>query len=369
MAETKIEWTSRRHPLTGEKLPGYTYNKWIGCTKVSPACKLCYAESVDERRFSKTLGGTPEAPQIHWGPGAPRHQTKTFREPLKWNREAARAGIALAVFCSSLSDWADEEVPDSWRDDLFALVLQCPNLDWLFLTKRTAKARAYFADKAVPANVMMGATMETQKCFDERIGDLLAIDAPRGHFASMEPLLGPVDISAGLADPLAHVGGTFTAGPNGATWKPDECGCHAGGRALRWVIVGGESNLADKSKSRPMHPDHVLAVATQCWAAQVPFFFKQWGDWCPAYELDQNPQAQAMCAMGKVPRHEFPTGEAGRRFSFNVGKAIAGRHFEGKLWDQTPPVRVVPMADPLPLKPGRAHPGKYQAAETLPGSY
>lgn len=333
MAETIIEWTARRHPRTGVKHAGFTYNRWIGCTKISPACDLCYAATLDDRRYSKTLGGgTKEHPISHWGKGAPRHLTQTFGDPIRWNKEAERAGIALAVFCSSLSDWADEEVPDSHRDELFELVLKCPNLEWLLLTKRTAKARQYFSDKTVPANVMMGATMEDQMWFDRRIHDLLAIDAPLGHFASMEPLLGHVDISAGLHFPPEDPRHTAC------------CAAHPG-RGLKWVIAGGESCDEDKTLSRQTHPDHVLAVASQCWAAGVPWLWKQWGDWCPAYELDHNPQAQAMCVMGKVKRHEFSHGEKGRRFSFNVGKNMAGRHFEGKLWDATPPVRLL-QAEP-----------------------
>lgn len=328
MAQTKIEWTWRRHPRTGHTHPGFTYNPWIGCTKISPACGLCYAASTDDRRFSKipAMGGSLEHPLSHWGKGAPRHQTvSTKKDPPKWNRLAERAGLALAVFCGSLCDWADEEVPDSWRDDLMELVLATPNLEWLFLTKRTENARRYFANKTVPPNVRMGATLENQDCFDSRIADLLAIQAPLGHFASMEPLFGPVDLTKAL--------------------KPDPVLDHAGkgealARTIGWVIVGGESCWDDKSKSHSMHPDDALMVASQAWAAGIPFTFKQWGDWCPAYEIP-DPQAQAMCALGKVPHRDLGRGDQGRRLSFNVGKAIAGRQLEGQLWEEHPPVRLL----------------------------
>lgn len=332
MAQTLIEWTHRRHPLTGQIHPGFTFNPWIGCTKVpgSPACVFCYAATLDDKRFSKTLGGaTVEAPISHWGKGAPRHRTQTWRDPLKWNRAAEKAGIALAVFCASLADVFDEEVPDAWRDDLFEVVLACPNLDWLLLTKRPEKARDYFARNGCPPHIWMGSTMENQHWFDQRIGPLLSIEGPEIYFASMEPLFGPLDPSAGLLFPPGDIRGI-------------PCGCHDPvRRGLGWVIVGGESNEPDKTKSRPMHPDDALGIFTDCWAAGVPCFGKQWGDWAPAYELDHNPQAQAMCLMGKVLKRDLGRGEGGRRLSYNVGKAAAGHSFEGAARRDMPAFRVL----------------------------
>ncbi len=335
MAETQIEWTHRRHPVTGEKVEGYTFNPWIGCTAVSRACRLCYAEAMDDRRFSKTLGGaTPEAPVSHWGKGAPRIRTRpaNWQKPLAWNRRALELGMPLAVFCASLSDWADEEVPDEWRDDLFALIDNTPHLDWLLLTKRTAKARQYITDRGCPPNVWLGATMEDQKSFNERIADLLATPGPARRFASMEPLFEAVDIWPGLIPTEEQ------------QLNPSGCECHANtalhyGRGLDWVIIGGESNMADRKKSWPMHPDDVEHVAVQAWAANVPLFFKQWGDWAPAYALDHNPQAQAMAVTGKVLAHDFERGEAGRRITYNVGKSAGGRTLNGRVHDEAPPIR------------------------------
>lgn len=316
MAQTQIEWTWRLSPISGLMLPGYSFNGWIGCTAVSRACRLCYADAQDDRRFSRTLGGaTAEMPIRHFGKGAPRYRTQpeNWKKPLQWDRQAQKAGVALAVFCSSLSDWADEEVPDTWRDDLLELIDKTPNLDWLMLTKRPAKARSYLKTRGCPGNVWMGATMEDQATFNARIGDLLAIEGPAKYFASMEPIFDAVDITKGLRDD----------------------------RALDWVITGGESNHDDRAKSFPTHPDDFHQVAAQCWAAGVPFFFKQWGDWAPAYALDHNPQAQAMCVTGKVRAHDFGRGEGGRRVVFNVGKAAAGSTFEGEQRRQTPPVRLL----------------------------
>lgn len=342
MALTTIGWTARRHPLTGTIHPGYTFNPWIGCTVQSPACDRCYAKSLDEKRFSKTLGGaTTENPISHWGPGAPRHITSddNWNAPRKWNKAAGEAGIALAVFCGSLCDWADVEVDDKHRDRLFELIYECPNLDWLMLTKQTANMRRYLMGSmwwcnATPQNVWLGTTTENQEWFDKRIDDLLLTPAYR-HFISMEPLLGPVDISRGLRpDPDMQP----MLGPRG-------CACCDGQEhslSLDWVITGGESNGTKKSdqlESRSSHPDWVHSVATQCWAANVPLFHKQWGDWAPAYELE--PQPAAMCVQGMVPERDLGFGEAGRRFQYCVGKTMAGNLLDGYKSEEMPAVRLL----------------------------
>lgn len=150
-ANTKIEWAD------------HTFNPWIGCTKVGPGCDHCYAEAdFDKRRHV-----------VHWGPGQPRKRTSqsTWAQPLRWNamadvfRECASCGwrghlalrdepLAFAcpscdatdwmparrrVFCASLADVFDNEVPEQWRDDLFTLIERTPNLDWLRYNRRHRK--------------------------------------------------------------------------------------------------------------------------------------------------------------------------------------------------------------------------------------
>lgn len=342
MALTKIGWTARRHPLTGVLHPGYTFNPWIGCTEQSPACDRCYAKALDASRFSKTLGGaTLEQPISHWGKGAPRHRTSpdTWAAPRKWNKQAKETGIALAVFCGSLCDWADEEVPDSWRDELFELIYECQNLDWLMLTKQTSNMRRYLSGSMwwvndTPTNVWLGTTTENQEWFDKRIGDLLATPGYR-HFVSMEPLLGPVNLTLGLM-PLEIPG-----------FPTDHAGCVCCQGALHstrldWVIAGGESNGPRKIEqldSRSTHPDWIHDIAVQCWASNVPLFWKQWGDWAPAYELEA--QAAAQCVMGHVQERDLGFGEGGRRLQFCVGKTMAGNLLDGERHEAMPEIRLL----------------------------
>ena len=112
---TKIEWAH------------HTFNPWVGCTKVSPACDNCYAEG-----WAKRSG------MVQWGPHAERRRTSegNWRQPLKWNAEAERLGVRYRVFCSSLADVFDNAVPVQWRIELMKLICETRHLDWLLLTKR-----------------------------------------------------------------------------------------------------------------------------------------------------------------------------------------------------------------------------------------
>src|ERR1700751_3262860 len=102
----------------------HTFNPWVGCSRISPGCVNCYAES--QNKFYKWNGG-------EWGPGAPRKITSeaNWQKPIRWNEEAGATGERHRVFCASLADWADAEAPDGQRERLFSLIRQTPNLDWL----------------------------------------------------------------------------------------------------------------------------------------------------------------------------------------------------------------------------------------------
>lgn len=117
---TKIEWCDS------------TFNPWIGCTKVGPGCDHCYAEVSTP---SRTLG-------VVWGPKAQRHRTSVsnWAMPLRWERDHeaffAQHGRRRRVFCASLADVFDNQVPPAWRAELFALIADTPHLNWLLVTKR-----------------------------------------------------------------------------------------------------------------------------------------------------------------------------------------------------------------------------------------
>ena len=225
MAENSgIEWTH------------HTFNPWSGCTKVSPACDNCYAEG-----WAKRSG------HVQWGARSDRRRTKTWGNPVKWNRQAESEGVRYRVFCASLADVFDnhKSIKDEWRKDLWKLIEETPCLDWLLLTKRPQNI-ARFAPKqwisnGFPANIWLGTTVENQEEADRRIPHLIQYPA-RVRFLSCEPILGPV----------------FMAGH----WLKN----------LHWVIVGGESG----ANYRPADASWFRLLRDQCEAADVPFLFKQW---------------------------------------------------------------------------------------------
>lgn len=268
MAEnSKIEWTH------------HTFNPWVGCTKISPACDNCYAEEWDKRYE----GGK------HWGAKAERRRTseKNWNMPLKWNSVAERYGVRLRVFCASLADVFDNQVPEEWRVDLFNLIRATPELDWLLLTKRPQNIA-----KMLPPdwgdgykNVWLGTTVENQMEADRRIPHLLKVSATV-RFLSCEPLLGHLDLShwvpqknfymARCKECLFHESSEFfngdeDSGPDCPKCFSQDVECDA--PCIDWVITGGESG----SHHRHSDPEWFRSLRDQCVASGVSFLFKQWG--------------------------------------------------------------------------------------------
>ncbi len=241
MKNSAIEWTD------------HTFNPWIGCTKVSPACDHCYAEALMDKRMHKAK----------WGAGQPRVRTSAsnWHQPVKWNAEAAAAGKRARVFCASLADVFDNEVPAAWRVDLFRLIRDTPSLDWLLLTKRIGNATIMLADVRLRAdeymdgfpwpNVWIGATICNQEEADRDIPKLLKVPARR-RFLSIEPMLGSINLR--FTNGLVH-------------------GCDAADYLVDWVIVGGESG----PNARPMDVAWARSLHQQCTDAGVSFFMKQMG--------------------------------------------------------------------------------------------
>jgi len=265
---SKIEWTDS------------TFNPWTGCQKVSPGCDHCYAEG-----WSKRTG------MVKWGPGEDRRRTTAanWKKPREWNADAERFqrehGRRQRVFCASLSDWLDNQVPKFWRDDLRKLIDETPALDWLLLTKRPQNAR-----KLVPddwwgrPNVWLGTTTEEQKYFDERWPYLAAIPAVV-RFLSYEPATGP------MIPHTAH---------NGAI--PD------------WIICGGESG----PQARAMKGQWARELQSDCKTRGIAFFHKQWGAYQSNPLLSENampisevrrldPDGKGGKKLDGIVYHEFPS--------------------------------------------------------------
>lgn len=338
--QTKIEWCDA------------TFNPWIGCTKLSEGCRNCYALDLMETRYKR----------VKWGPTGTRQRTSeaNWRKPLQWSKEkwcqcsvcgwrgslkevawSVPRGFVCPVcqgkaeptrarvFCASLADvFEDRPELAPWRADLFDLIAQTPNLDWLLLTKRPENVNDMVPAQwrnvnRWPANVWMGTSVEDQQRADERIPHLLKVPA-RVRFLSMEPLLGPVDLrSLWLPKTCWHCNEELHGLP-GRCW----CGvCHY--PDIRWIIVGGESG----HNARPMHPEWARSLRDQCQVAGVAFHFKQFGEWRPAQEGERG---IFFNYDGTPVAGPFAPYSSSQVYLAKVGKHAAGRLLDGRTWDEFP---------------------------------
>lgn len=230
MAEnSKIEWT--RH----------TWNPWIGCTKVGPACDGCYAEAMMDHRYGRVQWGAPGK-----GVGTrSRTSSSNWRKPFAWDKAAGEAGEKHFVFCASLADIFDNQVPATWRTDAFDVMQRTPNLIWLLLSKRPQNMVAMCkAAGGLPSNAALGATMVTQAEYDRdriKLFDAAQELQPAFTFGSFEPLLGPIILDS---------------------YAPD------------WIIVGGETDQG-KHRARDADPDWFRSMQDAASRHKRAFFMKQ----------------------------------------------------------------------------------------------
>jgi len=202
-----------------------TWNPITGCTRVSPGCAHCYAE-----RMAKRLRAMGQ-PNYRNGFAVTLHE-HALHLPLTWRKPQV-------IFVNSMSDLFHEDVPTDFIQDVFQVMRDAHWHVFQVLTKRSERLAQLNAELDWPANVWMGVSVEDEDRL-YRIAHLRETSAAV-KFLSLEPLLGPLpglDLSE-----------------------------------IDWAIVGGESG----PKSRPMKEEWALEIRDKCLAAQVPFFFKQWG--------------------------------------------------------------------------------------------
>lgn len=334
MGKTTIEWTATRLE-NGTVLPGYTFNPWWGCLKVSPGCEHCYADTL-ARRYGFDV----------WGPAkttSRRMMSENYwKQPHKWNRDAEADGVRRRVFCASMADvFEDHPNVEAARRRLFELIGSTMHLDWLLLTKRPENILRFLPETwggNVLLNMWLGTSVENQAQAEKRIPELLKVPATV-RFLSCEPLLGAI---------------TLPWCPSCGGWGDHDCyAVDDDSPAIDWVIAGGESG----PQARPMHPDWARSIRDQCQAAGVPFLFKQWGNWWPAVWFD-GPDAEAdngdaFVDLDRVD-HEFLANDGrtwdtmGGRHMYpplplghwclmvNKGKKAAGRLLDGREWNEVP---------------------------------
>lgn len=251
----------------------HTFNPWIGCTKVSPACDHCYAEAWAARYGAVQWGNNPRK----------RTSAANWNGPRKWQRFAEKLDTRPFVFCASLADIFDNQVDPAWRADAFQLMRETPRLVFLLLTKRPQNIeRLAAAAGGMPANAALGCTVVTQHEAERDVPVLLEAKRatrPLFSFLSIEPMLARID----LTDLQTDKHGDLNAFTGRGVWpgaKPYADSMNATKATLPkldWIICGGESG----PDARPIDPAWVRDLRDQCADHDAPFHFKQWGGFTP----------------------------------------------------------------------------------------
>jgi protein gp37 len=293
--KSEIQWTDA------------TWNPVTGCSKVSPGCAHCYAESLT-RRFADTWG----VPDLPWTPANAAENVRLHPErldqPLRWKRPRM-------IFVNSMSDLFHEEIPDAFIGQVLNVMALAPRHTFQVLTKRPERmrnlVRRWYSpkglagygnptrelgteDRPVP-NVWLGVSIENRRYVDR--ADLLRETPAAVRFISAEPLLGPLVYEDGTFERVNGVVGEVRH------WSDDYAGDELDLRHIDWLIVGGESGPGH----RPMRANwvrdlltHVGCVSNDLPSDRTAFFFKQWG--------------------GATPK-------------------AGGRELDGRTWDEMPTTR------------------------------
>lgn len=212
--KSHIEWTEM------------TWNPVTGCTKVSPGCKYCYAETLAKRLKAMGVSGYENGFAVSMLPDRldqPRYRKKR----TIW-------------FVNSMSDLFHDRVPFVFVERVMETIVDTPQHIYQILTKRPKRMARFFTKRPIPKNVWLGVTVEDRRYGIPRIEQLRQVNATV-RFLSVEPLLedvGELDLDG-----------------------------------IDWVIVGGESG----APARPMKAEWARRLRDQCLRDQVAFFFKQWG--------------------------------------------------------------------------------------------
>lgn len=358
MADTRIEWASK------------VWNPVVGCSLASPGCTNCYAMRMAWRL--QNMASRPDgAGNFHLDHYEGTVQQSNGGPVWTGKVNVAPDDVLLAplhrkkptdYFVNSMSDLFHPAVPFEVVDRVFAVMALTPQHTYKILTKRSERMRSYFKDLrhrdglcasmsivwdvaqdiaiefgmldryqptvCVLPNVWLGVSVEDQRRADERIPDLLATPAAV-RFISAEPLLGPIN----LRHRCENGDEISTTNWLHGTWQIIDgdhmrCGNLFDKAKLDWVIVGGESGPG----ARPMHPDWARSLRDQCAAANVPFLFKQWGEWAPGLS------GHSIAPDGSSPGPEL-WNHVDTAWVNRIGKKRAGRLLDGVEHNGMPEAR------------------------------
>ena len=313
---TRIEWAD------------VTVNPVRGCSHCSPGCDHCYAERVAAR-----LARIPNTARAYAGL-VDVNGKWTGRFTVSLDTLDALSVKPRRIFVGSMCDLFHENLPYNLFLWIVEKLSRYPQHTFMLLTKRPERMKHFISltkesDTVCGLwplpNLWLGVTVCNQAEADAKIPALLATPAAK-RFVSVEPMLGPVDLSKFLVRFRCHEC-NFEALQNVENFICPSCGKEALGSqhfstALNWVICGGETGPG----ARPMNPDWVRGLRDQCQEATVPFFLKSWGEWAP----------DCLCGT-KKPHPETPRPAPGHMgCMFKYGKANSGRSIDKRIWDEVP---------------------------------
>ena len=284
MGKTKIEWSER------------VWNCVTGCTPCSPGCDNCYARRMTNRLHGKGLYKYRNKFDVTIHPDE-------IETPIRWRKPSL-------IFVCSMSDLFHEDVPQSFIHQMFGVMKHCERHIFQVLTKRPQNI-----PKSIewPENVWCGLTVCTQKEADEKIRIHRKVNA-KVHFLSVEPMLEEIGLSGYILDY-----------GNGYTFPSL---CHKYRTKLidlyDQIICGGESGHTD----RALEPEWARSLRDQCVDANVPFFFKQWGNCCYPEQMPD----ETFRLVDSV--ENLATGVYNN--CYKVGKKRSGNLLDGKVWNQYP---------------------------------
>lgn len=315
---TKIEWAD------------LTINPTRGCQHCSPGCDNCYAE-----RFAARLALNPKSGKSYaglvdfkgkWTGRISDYDLSVFDRLPKTPKRIFVGSMTDLFFCgvndtprqalTTVEGTTYEFAPDIMHARLAMILIELgklPQHTFMFLTKRPEAMRdvmQLMLNRPLP-NLWLGVTVCNQAEADAKIPALLATPAVK-RFVSIEPMLGPVDLTK--------------IKTNTCTWDTLADNADNEGPAINWVICGGETG----PDARPMHPDWVRGLRDQCKAAEVPFFFKSWGEWLPTVCVDFYRGEHNVDFVQKY-------GRTGREFPNSEGRAIIS---DGRVLLVDPPLKV-----------------------------
>lgn len=329
---TNIEWCQNPDGSKGE-----TWNPITGCSKASDGCTNCYALTMAHRLSKIPATRKAYAPAVEkrggkvvWT-GIMSMSDKVLTKPLRRKKPT--------TYFISMTDIFHENVEDDILNDIISVIMLCPQHTFQILTKRPERAQKYFekmernnnddeagftfgfnhlgpvwfSENTVShpdhnfsfplKNLWLGTSIENQETADERIPHLQRTHAAV-RFISYEPALGPVDFMCDLLDDID------------------------------WLICGGESG----PNARPMHPSWARSARDDCADSQVPFFFKQWGEWSELIRGDTRNDWALLGPDGiaDVPDDRLPDKRLGEVAILRRGKKAAGRLLDGIFHNALP---------------------------------